>query len=264
MFTSPGSIAFNFLSLNIRWYGIIMAFSILLALFVILAVRKKCYKDDIPEDNIFDIALLLIIFGIIGARAYYVMLDWTYFEYHLAHIPCIWHGGISIHGAIIGGMIASFIYAKKKKLNFLKYADLFSFGVITGQIIGRWGNFFNSEAFGLPCDLPWKLYIPFDCRPIGFQNYQFFHPTFLYESFLNILILIIMFLYMKLKKKKRPDGAIFFLYISLYSIVRHFIETLRIDSVLNIAPNVHVAHIAALAFLLFGFSGFYYIHTKKA
>lgn len=262
MFTSPSSIAFKIFSIEVRWYGIIMALAMLLGIFVILTLRKKYYKE-IPEEHIFDISLLLIIFGIIFARIYYVILDWSYFACHPSLIPCIWTGGISIHGGILGGIIAFFIYSKIKKLDFLKYADLFSFGIITGQIIGRWGNFFNSEAFGLPCDLPWKLYIPYNLRPIGFQNYQYFHPTFLYESIANTLLLIFL-LYILKNDKKRKTGTIFFLYIGFYAIIRQFIETIRIDSVLNITDTIHIAHVASFIFLIFCLTGLYYIHSKKA
>ncbi|MGM9994718.1 MAG: prolipoprotein diacylglyceryl transferase [Candidatus Avigastranaerophilus sp.] len=262
MFTSPGSIAFRFLSFDIYWYGIIIAFAMFVSLIVILTIRKK-YYSDIPEDNIFDISLLLIISGIICARIYYVILDWQYFSSHPSLIPCIWNGGISIHGAIIGGIIVSYLYIKKKKVNFLKYADLFSFGIVTGQIIGRWGNFFNSEAYGLPCDLPWKLYIPYEFRPAFYKGYQYFHPAFLYESLANTLLLGIM-LYILIKKPNRKTGTIFFLYIILYGIIRNLIENIRIDSVLNLLNGVHFANIASLVFIIFGFAGLYYIHSKKA
>lgn len=262
MFTSPNKIAFSILSLDVRWYGIIMAFAILCGLIVILAIRKKYYKD-INEENIFDITLLLIIAGIIGARTYYVVIDWNYFQYHLTDIPCIWHGGISIHGAIITGIIAFLIYAKKKKLNFLRYADLLSFGLITGQIIGRWGNFFNSEAFGLPCDLPWKLFIPVESRPIGFENYQFFHPTFLYESLANIIILLIMLSTLRKKEEEKKVGEIFYIYLLAYSFVRLFIEDLRIDSVLTFYGTIHIAHIASYLLFFIGAISYWKLHSTK-
>lgn len=260
MFTSPGHIAFSFLSIDIYWYGIIMSLSILSGIITILFIKNKFYKE-ISNDRIFDISFLLIIAGIIFARIYYVILDYRYFLNHPFFIPCIWNGGISIHGAIIGGIIAFYFYAKKHNCDYLKYADLFSFGIIVGQIIGRWGNFFNSEAFGLPCNLPWKLYIPYNMRPVEFRNYEFFHPAFLYESMLNFLILIIM-LFILNKKSEKKNGIIFFTYLFLYSLVRILIETIRLDSVLNISV-VHFAHIASLAFMLFAFFGLLYVNLKK-
>ncbi len=254
MFKSPGHIAYSIASVDIHYYGIIMAFAILAGLLVVLFLRKKYFKE-ISVDTICDISFLAIIFGIICARLYYVVLDYRYFIKNPLEIPAIWNGGIAIHGAILGGIIAVYCYTKDNKLNFLRYADLFSFGLIIGQAIGRWGNFFNSEAFGLPCSLPWKLYIPYTLRPFEYKNYEYFHPAFLYESILNILIFFVLYLVLtKLKNKK--DGCIFFLYILLYSIVRLLIETIRVDSVLNIY-NIHAAHIAAFGFIIAAIAGLY-------
>ncbi len=253
MFKSPGHIAFSFLSIDIHWYGIIMSLSILIALFVILLIRNKYFKE-ITTDTICDLSFYLIIFGLFCARFYYVILDNSYFARHPFEIFAIWNGGISIQGAIIGGIFAGYIYANEFKLNFLRLADLFSFGLITGQIIGRWGNFFNSEAFGLPTELPWKLYIPYGLRPIEYKTYEYFHPTFLYESVLNILVLVTLLIILKKKNETRKNGVIFFSYIILYSIVRLFVETIRLDSILNI-NNVHIAHIAAIALIIFGIIG---------
>ena len=146
-------------------------------------------------------------------------------------------------------------------MNFLKLADLFSFGLITGQIIGRWGNYFNSEAFGLPTELPWKLYIPYQLRPIEYRNYEFFHPTFLYESILNLIILIILYLILRKNNETMKNGLIFFSYLILYSIARLLTETLRVDSILNIS-NFHIAHIAAIVLILTGAIGLYKISQK--
>ncbi len=260
MFKSPGYIAFSFLSIDVYWYGIVMSLAILIGIITILIIKNKFYKD-ISNEKIFDISFILIIVGILFARLYYVILDYKYFINHPFFIPCIWNGGISIHGAILGGIIAFYFYAKKYKLDYLKYADLFSFGLVVGQIIGRWGNFFNSEAFGLPCNLPWKLYIPYNMRPLEFKNYEFFHPAFLYESILNFLILLIM-LYILNKKSEDKNGVIFFTYLFLYSIVRIVIETIRLDSVLNIS-NFHFAHIASLIFVIFSLFGLVYVNLKK-
>ena len=106
-------------------------------------------------------------------------------------ILAIRHGGISIHGAILGGLIGLFIFAKRHKISALKLCDISALGLVIAQAIGRWGNFFNSEAFGSPTEMAWKLYIPGQYRPIPYTNYEYFHPTFLYESILNILIFII-------------------------------------------------------------------------
>lgn len=246
MFQSPGDIAFTIGSIDIHWYGIVMSISILLGLLVIIFLKKHYYKE-ISTDSICDLSFVLIIWGILSARLYYVILDYKYFLHHPFEIFAIWNGGISIQGAIIGGIFAGLIYAKQNNINFLRYADLFSFGLVTGQIFGRWGNFFNSEAFGLPSNLPWKLYIPYKSRPLEYKTEEFFHPTFLYESILSIFIFIILYLILT-KFSKRKDGLIFYMYIILYSIARIIVESIRTDSILTI-NNIHIAQIVAVIFI---------------
>ncbi len=260
MFTSPGYLAFNIGSIEIHWYGIIMSVAILIGLFTVLIIRKYFFKE-ITVDSIFDITFILIVFGIIFARLYYVILDFPYFAKNILEIPAVWNGGISIQGALLGGIVAGYVYAKTNNINFFKYADLFSFGLIIGQSVGRWGNFFNSEAFGLPTSLPWKLYIPYLSRPEEYKNFEFFHPAFLYESLLNIVVFIMLF-FMLTKFKKRKDGVIFFSYIILYSIVRILVESIRLDSVLNVA-GLHIAHITAGIFIIFGILGLIFVNSNK-
>ncbi len=260
MFASPGYLAFSLGSLDVHWYGIIISCSIFLGLAVVLFIGKK-YFQDISADSIFDITFILIVFGIIFARLYYVLLDLPYFMRNPLEIPAVWNGGISIQGAILGGIIAGYWYAKSTKISFFRHADLFSFGLIAGQALGRWGNFFNSEAFGLPAQIPWKLYIPYSARPENFKNYEFFHPAFLYESLLNIIIFIILFLILT-KFKKRSDGTIFFCYLILYSIARILVESIRLDSILNIY-NFHIAQITAIFFIIFAVLGLILINKKN-
>ena len=260
MFQSPGEIAFTIGHLDIYYYGIIMAFAIFCGLLTILGIRKYFFPD-ILKDRIFDISFILIICGILGARLYYVLLDYKYFLKFPYEIPAVWHGGISIQGAIAAGIIAGIIYVKKHKINFFRYADLFIFGLVTGQIIGRWGNFFNSEAFGLPTNLPWKLFIPYSHRPLEFRSYEYFHPAFLYESLLNICIFVILYLLLT-KLKTRKDGLIFFSYMILYSFARILVESIRTDSVLYIY-GIPVAQIASILFILTGIIGFLYLNKQK-
>ena len=260
MFKSPGDIALSLGGFDIHWYGITMSLAMLFGILVILFVRKKFFKD-ISVDEICDISFLLIIIGLISARIYYVLLDYTYFLRNPLEIPAIWNGGISIQGAIAGGILFGIYYAKKHKINFLRYADLFCFGIVTGQIIGRWGNFFNSEAFGLPTNLPWKLFIPFASRPLEYRDFEYFHPTFLYESLLSVITLAILFTLLN-KYKTRKDGFLFFLYLILYSISRLLVETIRVDSVLNVG-TIHAAHIAAAVFIAISAVCLIFIYKKK-
>lgn len=252
MFTSPGEIAFSLFNYPVHWYGIIMALSIIIGLYVVSIIRKH-YYSSISEDLILDLSFYLIIGGILGARLYYVLLDIRYYITHPLEILAVWHGGLSIHGAILGAVIVGAIYIKRNNQNFLEIADLFTYGLIIGQAIGRWGNFFNSEAFGIPTNLPWKLFIPISRRPLEFYNINYFHPTFLYESLLNLIIFIILFCGIR-KFSKNKKGIIFFSYLILYSTVRFFIESLRIDSVLNI-KSIPIAQLMSVILIITGITG---------
>lgn len=248
MFVSPGDIAFNIGTLPIYYYGIIMALSLCLGVFVSSIITKKFYPDLNP-DIIYDIAPHIIIGAFIGARLYYCLLGYDYYSQNPLEILEIRHGGLSIHGAILGGLITGIIYAKKHKLPILRICDIFSYGLIVGQAIGRWGNFFNSEAFGLPCNnCMIKLFIPIYKRPLEYLQYNYFHPTFLYESILDICIFLILFFVVR-RFIKGKDGIVFFSYLILYSTARIFVEEIRIDSVLNI-EGVPIAQIVSAITIL--------------
>ncbi len=184
----------------------------------------------LKKETIIDLAPYLIIFGIIGARLYYCALNYDFYLRFPTEIIAIRHGGISIHGAILGGFAGLLIFAKRHKINPIKLCDVSAIGLPLAQAIGRWGNFFNSEAFGRPTDLPWKLYIAPQYRPIPYQDCKFFHPAFLYESILDILIFIIILILAKNGKIKK-DGNLALIYLIMYSIVRILVEMVRLDSV---------------------------------
>ncbi len=260
MFTSPGEIAFSIFHFPVHWYGIFMAVAITAGLFTILAIKKK-YYPDIEQDVVLDIAFYNIIFGILGARLYYVILDYRYYFKYPQEILALWHGGLSIHGAIIACIIVSFLFLKLKKLQFLPFADLFIYGLVVGQVIGRWGNFFNSEAFGRPCNLPWKLFIPMSSRPTEYLNQAYYHPTFLYESLLSILIFCLLFLGIR-KLKNYKDGMVFYSYFVLYGLSRFLIEGIRIDSILDI-NGIPVARIMSILFVLAGICGLLFLSCRK-
>lgn len=230
MFQSPGAIALDFGIIKIHWYGILIAIAFGLALFICGKVAKQ--KNENPI-YFYDMASYILISAIIGARLYYVLFNWQYYFNNPVDIFKLWQGGLAIHGGIIGGLLAGYIYTRYKNLSFLKYCDITCIGLILGQAIGRWGNFFNSEAFGSPTNLPWKLYIPFQNRPQEFINYEYFHPTFLYESICDLIIFLILYFILK-KRLNAHNGALFFCYLSLYSVVRFFIEGLRTDSLILI------------------------------
>jgi phosphatidylglycerol:prolipoprotein diacylglycerol transferase len=210
---------------------------------------------ELKKETIIDLVPYLIIFGIIGARLYYCIMDYNFYLRFPTEILALRHGGISIHGAILGGIIGIIIFAKKYKLSFLKLCDVSSIGLVLGQAIGRWGNFFNSEAYGLPTNLPWKLYIAPQYRQIPFLDVQFYHPAFLYESILDLIIFVILMYIVKTNKFKK-EGNLALIYLILYSIARIIVETFRIDSVryifgIPIAIVVSVGIIVLSVILLF-------------
>lgn len=265
MFSSPGAIAIQIGSLNIYWYGITIAIAFLSGLFFTIKIAKDTYKNETIVEHVYNISFYGFIGAILGARLYYILLNTDYYFSNPIEIFQLYKGGLSIHGAILGAFITGSIYTIKNKIQTLKYADLFAFGLLLGQALGRWGNFFNSEAFGKPTELPWKLYIPIESRPEIYSNQEFFHPTFLYESIWNLLILTVLFFFIK-KQFIDKHGIIFFSYLILYSIGRILIEGIRLDSVLDIY-GIPVAQIASIIIISIGILGIIIISlrsTKKS
>ena len=228
MFTSPSQILCTIFGVNIYYYGVIMALAIAVGTLVSDWAGTKFF--GLKKETIIDLAPYLIIFGIIGARLYYCALNYDFYLRFPTEIIAIRHGGISIHGAILGGLIGLWFFAKRHKVNPVKLCDVSAIGLSLAQAIGRWGNFYNSEAFGGPTNLPWKLYIAPQYRPIPYQEYQYFHPAFLYESILDIVIFIILLILVKTGRIKK-EGNLALIYLILYSIVRIIVEMFRLDSV---------------------------------
>lgn len=231
MFASHSQIICTIFGVNIYFYGVILALAIVAGTFVSDYLGQKFF--DLKKETIIDLAPYLVIFGIIGARLYYCILNYGFYLRFPTEILAIRHGGISIHGAILGGLVGLIIFAKRRKLSVAKLCDVSAIGLALAQSIGRWGNFFNSEAFGTPTNLPWKLYIAPQYRPIPYQDVNYFHPTFLYESVLDLAIFGILIFILK-KNWNRKEGNLAFIYLILYSFARIFVETLRIDSVRDI------------------------------
>jgi len=211
-----------------------------------LFLSKKLAKSrGINPEYINKLLPSLVFSSIVGARIYYVIFEYRLFsgnnfftsiyflnlKIKLPSFLAIWEGGIAIHGALIGGFISLLIFCKSNKLHFKTILDLIIPSLILGQSIGRWGNFFNNEAFGLPTNSPWKLFIPIQNRPMEFANYEFFHPTFLYESLWNLIIFFILIYIFKRQTKINSvkPGLISCIYLITYSFGRFWIEGLRTD-----------------------------------
>lgn len=238
---------------SIAFYGIIIGIGMLLG--ITLAARDA-EKRGIGEDTIYDFALLGIVFGVIGARLYYVFFRWDNYRGNLLEILNLRAGGLAIYGGVIGGILSLMVYCRRKKQNFLNLADSLILGVLVGQILGRWGNFFNAEAFGRYTDSLFAMQLRRDIvNPIMIDSallqhlvrvngvdYIQVHPTFLYESVWNLCLLLFLLWY---RPKKRFTGEIFFLYLGGYGLGRVWIEGLRTDSLL--VPGTGIAVSQALA-----------------
>lgn len=214
--TQPNPIAFSFMGIDVRWYGILIGLGFFLAFYI---SYKKAHTHKIESEFILDLAIFLIPLSIIGARLYYVIFKWEDYSSDPISIFNIREGGLAIHGGLIMGLIIALIMCRIKKVNPLNLADLIFPQVALAQAIGRWGNFFNGEAHGGPTDLPWAIYV----------NGQGVHPTFLYESIWCLII----FIFLNIKDSKRHfNGQIALLYGMLYSFERFWVEGLRTDSLM--------------------------------
>jgi len=244
---------------TIAYYGIIIALGMLIAFAVVTKIAKRLGIDD---DLFYDIFIIVIVFGIIGARAYYVIFRWDYYQIRPHEILDIRAGGLAVFGGILLAGTAIVVYCIWKKINFLKVLDLTMIGVALGQAIGRYGNFFNMEAFGDYTNNIFAMrmraeYI--DTSNITFTqalntitengiDYIQAHPTFLYESTLN-LILFGVLVYIVLKRHKF-DGQILASYLIGYGIIRFFVESLRTDSLM--LGNFRVSQIVAILCVISG------------
>src|SRR5271170_7959867 len=243
---SPGSIFLQLGPLTIRWYGVMIALGFICAS---IAVSVRARQWGIDGEKVINCALITFMSGIVGARLYFVALSWDYFTKHLAEIFATWNGGLSIHGGIMFGTIAGFMYGRRVRLPLLKTADLFGAVTPLAQAIGRWGNFFNSELYGSPVssDFPIRLFIPAESRLSGYQEVSYFQPAFLYESLWNLALFLLLYFALLDRLRKYP-GLTFSLYILGYSLGRALIEPMRLDSIRM--GGVQVAYIVSLVLLI--------------
>jgi len=228
MFRSPGPIAVEIGPLTIRWYGILIATAIAVGLW--LAYREAKRRGADPE-ALLKTSEVALLGGLIGARLYYVLFNWEYYSYLPFKIIAVWEGGLAIHGGLLGGLLLGGGYAWWKRLPVAQYLDIVAPSLALGQGIGRWGNFFNEEAFGTPTTLPWKLYISPLQRPLQYAQAEYFHPTFFYESLWDFLVFGLLMLGLR-HRLERARGSLFLAYVGLYSAGRLFVEALRTDSLM--------------------------------
>ena len=268
MIYSPGSVLIDIghlfglsKSLPIRWYGITTGLGFLGAIWLILFQLKGKANTE-QKQNLLDLLFWSFLGGVIGARLWFVILNFTYFSQNPIEILAIWQGGQSIQGGLIGGFLSGYFFHKlnSTKSDFLplgQIADLIAISLPFAQAIGRFGNFFNTEAFGKPTNLPWALYVPEANRPIQYILADGFHPTFFYEAI--YLIFIGFYLKSLYDKKTTYSGNLFCLYLILYSVGRFFLEFMRLDSLkIGFFP---AAQVLCLVFIIV--SSFFYFHLSK-
>jgi phosphatidylglycerol---prolipoprotein diacylglyceryl transferase len=239
-------VAFSIFGIDIMWYGILISLGVLVG--VLVAIRE-CRRVGFKEEDLLDFLLFAIPAGIIGARTYYVIFSWDYYSKNLDQIINIRNGGLAIHGGLIAGVIVGVIFCKVRKINIWQILDIVAPSVVLGQAIGRWGNFINQEAYGGPTNLPWGIMV----------NGVKVHPTFLYESIINLSVFIFLMWYRKNKRKNQ--GEVIALYLILYSIGRFFVEGMRTDSLMFM--NMRIAQLLSLGLVLLGIIIFVILRKKS-
>ena len=215
----PDPIAFKVFGLEIRWYAIMLVLGIIAGV-IVMYVRAPKY-GIVPRDRVLDFILWVIPIGLIGCRVYYVIFQWDLYKDNLISIFNIREGGIAIHGGLIFGITTAVLVVRHWKQSPLKWLDLVAPGLAIAQSIGRWGNYFNSEAHGGPTDLPWAIEV----------DGQLVHPTFLYESIWCFLLFLFL-LWIERSGRKQYDGQLIILHLTIYSFERFFVEGLRTDNLM--------------------------------
>ena len=255
---------------TIAFYGIIIGIGMLLGM---LVASKEYVRSGYKADDIQDFALFVIVLGVIGARIYYVIFEWDYYSKNLMEIPNIRQGGLAIYGGVLTAIATCIVFCKKKKLDFFPMADASVLGLILGQALARWGNFFNAEAFGGYTNSLFAMRIKeaivnpsminenvaAHLQNIDGISYVQVHPTFLYESAWNLCVFFFLLWYSKRKKFK---GQIFLLYLGLYGLGRFFIEGLRADSLMLFGTGIAVSQALSLVLLIVSIA-LQYIFLKR-
>jgi phosphatidylglycerol:prolipoprotein diacylglycerol transferase len=258
MFASPGAVAFQLGPVTVRWYGILMAISIVVGLWL---AHRRALREGLPADDLVSVGQWAVLAGLVGARLYEVAFNWDYYGQFPAKIVAVWEGGLAIHGALIVGPLVGAWLAARWGVPILRGLDVAAPSIVLGQAIGRWGNFFNEEAFGQPTDLPWKLYISPPHRPPGFGQFDHFHPTFLYESVWDLAVFLALVAWLRPALRARP-GALFFCYVGLYSIGRFAIEGMRLDSFW--LGSFRVPQLASVVGVVVAVVGYVWLRRREA
>ncbi len=254
--------------LFIRFYGIILMLGALAGAWLASKEARRREQDD---EFVWDGLVWVLIGGIIGARIWHILtpppsmvaqgITTAYYLTHPLDAMAIWRGGLGIPGAVIGGVLALYWYCKRHKFNFLMWTDIAAPGLALGQAIGRWGNFFNQELYGQPTDLPWGIYIEPQYRLPGFESFERFHPTFLYESLWNLGNVFFLLWMARRFKGQLKDGDVFLAYLIFYPLGRFLLEFLRLDSSQVVGVNANQTFMLLVA--LFAGGMLFWRHRQK-
>lgn len=251
---------FRVFGIDIAYYGVVVVTGMLIGLLIVNAEARRRHQN---ADQYWDMEMIALLFGIVGARIYYVIFEWDNYKDNLLEIFNTRQGGLAIYGGIIGALIAVYIYGRIKKLSFPIMVDCITPGLVIGQVIGRWGNFFNREAFGGYTDNLFAMQLPVSAvrqneitqqmwnhvQTISGVDYIQVHPTFLYEGVWNLGVFLVLWLY---RKHKKFDGEIFLIYLVLYGMGRLWIEGLRTDQLLLPAVGIPVSQIVSVGAMIVG------------
>ena len=228
---------FNIGPFTIHFYGIVIMLGVIAATYL---ARREAVRRGQDGNLVWDMLVWVLIAGIIGARLWHILTPMPSLEaqgvttyYYLTHplaAIAIWNGGLGIPGAVAGGVIALWLFTRRRHLSFLTWLDILAPALALGQAIGRWGNFFNQELYGAPTSLPWAIYIDPQHRLPGFENQAYYHPTFLYESIWNLANMALLLWLSRRFKDRLKTGDIFLMYLIVYPLGRFLLEFLRLDS----------------------------------
>lgn len=256
---------------DIAYYGITIAIGVMAGIFLAAFLAKRTGQN--PE-TYYDLAMYAVILSVIGARIYYVVFSWDYYKDDLLSIFNLRQGGLAIYGGVIAAIITTFVFAKVKKVSFGLLADTAGPGLILGQIIGRWGNFFNREAFGEYTDSILAMRLPVDAvrqsditdmmmehmEVVDGISYIQVHPTFLYESLWNVCVLMLMLFWIK---RKKFDGEVFLIYLLGYGVGRFWIEGLRTDQLIIPGVGLPASQVLAVVMAVFAIIAILYGRKNK-
>ena len=248
----------------VRFYGIILMCGAVAGTFL---AQREAKKRGYEPDIVWDVFIYLLIGGIIGARIWHILtpspstgITTGWYLSHPLDALAVWKGGLGIPGAILGGLIALFIYSRKAELDFAEWTDIAAPGLALGQAIGRWGNFVNQELYGAPTNLPWKIFIDPAHRLAGYLDVEYYHPLFLYESVWNLMNMFLLLWISRRFADSLKNGDVFLVYLIVYPVGRFLLDFLRLDASMVAGININQTIMAFVA--LFSSVVLYLRHRK--